>query len=253
MKGFYSILAALCWLTISFSGLFADNRIILYLSHAPVGARAQAEQEAASSSLAQKIAHMETKSPGTISQKMVKRSLKSNLKPKLSGLVALYGGYMDISDPDGLIAFPLRHATPKLYLAITPRITLANVKENTYSHREYVSDNDSPVALYVCELKQDEKKNSYWEIQEAKMPEDKKINPLTVVILTSPKNIFVPTGHFLTTQNPQLILPDLYVIGRSSTDDALLQSLDIRQFFEPVSAQQKKASDNALQKMISNL
>src|SRR5437868_7539210 len=81
--------------------IHADNRIIVYLKNAPGTVLQAAEQEANQTNLAQKLADMESETPGAISQKMVKYSLQTLIKPRLGGIVAIYGGYMDISDPDG--------------------------------------------------------------------------------------------------------------------------------------------------------
>lgn len=233
--------------------IFADNRIILYLKHAPSKVLEQAEQEALQSNLAQNIAAMQEKTPGQISQKIMKNALRSSLIPKLSGFVAIYGGYIDISDQDGLISFPLRHVTKKIYIAITPRINLVNIKDNTFSHREYVTQDQNPTIIYSLELKQDEKKYTYWDVQEVPIPDDKKINPITLVIITNPANIIIPQGQSITTQNIQFVLPNMYVTGRTNNEQALLTILDIKRYFEPINVEQKKASDLVVQKMVTNL
>ncbi len=231
--------------------LLADNRIVMYLKHAPADILRDVEQEAKNMGLAQKIEKMDAQPPGMNSQKMVKYALRSHMKPELSGFTAVYGGYMDISDPDGLIAFPLRHATPKIYLAISPGMQLINIKGETFSHREFVLN--QPLQIYEFELKKDEKQNSFWDVKEVPAPADRKINPLSVIILTNPQNLFVPQGHFLSTDNVQLILPDIYVIGRAHNEAALLQSLDLRRYFEPTVDEEKKATDTSTQKMLTNL
>ena len=242
---------ALISLLITNINLFADNRIIVYLRHAPADILRAVEQEAKNMGLAQKIEQMDTQPPGMGSQKMVKYALRSHMQPELSGFVAVYAGYMDISNPDGLIAFPLRHATPKIYLAISSGIQLATIKGETFSHREFVLN--QPTQVYEFELKKDEKQHSFWDVKEVPAPADKKVNPLSVVILTNPQNIFLPQGQFLSTENVQLILPDIYVIGRANNEAALLHSLDLRRYFEPIVDEEKKSGDTNIQKMLTNI
>ncbi len=244
-------IAQCVFFSLFFLYLGADNRIILFLKHVPSNVVSDVEQEAKSQSLATKIAKMDEKTPASISKKIVKNSLRTNVLPALSGFFAIYGGYIDISDIDGLISFPLRHASPKIYIAVTAHINLVNIKGNTFSHREYKSD--EPVTLYVCELKKDKKKLDYWEVKESPIPTDRKVNPLTLVILTNPKNIYIPQGEFLAIDKPHLNLPDVYVTGRLGNEDNLLQNLDIRRFFEPISTEEKKINDVAIQTMITNL
>jgi len=238
---------------LTYHAMIADNRIILYLKHAPDQVLSDVEKEIKTSNLSQKIEQMEQQTPGTNSQKIMKYSLKTQLKPLLSGFAAIYGGYLDISDHDGLLSFPLRHSTPKIYIAITPKINLVNVKENTFSHREFIATADCPTSLYLFERKVDEKQNSYWDVKRQDIPADKKVNPLTIVILTTPGNLYVPEGHFFATDNAQLVLSDIYVIGRAQNEDAVLQSLDLSRFFEPITSEQKKATDNLMQKLITNI
>ena len=94
------------------------------------------------------------------------------LTPKLSGFIAIYAGFMDISDRDGLISFPLRHVSPKINVAVTEQINLIKVKENTISHREFLPQNQVPSKLYSFERKEDidpkdpTKKTTYWSVKE---------------------------------------------------------------------------------------
>lgn len=240
-------------MAISFDTLHSDNRIIAYLKQVPENTLQSVEKEANQMNLAEKIASLDSKTPGVVSQKIVKNALRSALRPNLSGVLAIYGGYMDISDSDGLISFPLRHITPKLYLAITPRIRLINIKGNTFAHREYLSDDQNPTVIYSFELKQDEKKYTYWDVKEESIPQDKKINPITMVLITNPKNIYIQEGQHIATPNVQLILPDIYLTGRENNEQALLTALDMRRYFEPITVDEKKAGDMVLQRMITNL
>ena len=85
------------------------------------------------------------------------------------------------------------------------------------------------------------------------MPKNKKINPITVIILAKPKNLFVLEGDFMAAKNVQLILPNIYVIGNKDKEKILLKMLDIKRYFERIKAKEKKASDTSMQKMITNL
>lgn len=233
--------------------VMADSRIVVYLTHAPNDLVTDIERENKNVSLETAINQMDELSPTYTSQKMLKSSMRSVFNPPLSGLVAIYGGYVDVSDPDGLISFPLRHGTPKLYVAITPDTKLVMIKGNTFSHREFVADSSVPKQLFSFELKQDDKKIWFWNVQEVQIPADRKINPLTLTILTYPKNIVVPTGDIIATENSQLVLPNLYLVSRSNNEDALLRSIDNRRYLEPITVEQKKAGDTVMQKMITNL
>lgn len=230
----------------------ADNRIVIQLAHAPDDALQQSYADAQKESLTEKFTLLATKTPGQISQQLVKNNLRTLLRPELSGFTAIYGGYMDISGPDGLLSFPLRHVSPKIYIAITPEIKLVQVKGKTFSHAEYSVNPDIETELYSYEKKEDTKKQIYWEVRKINLPQDKTINPITLVIFSKPKNLFVKTGNMLATDIKQLVLPDIYVVGTSNKEKILLQLLEIRNYFEPITMQKKKATDNTVQQIITN-
>lgn len=226
-RGFFSIIVAIAWL---YCMLQADNRIVLYLRHAPDSIVRSIQKEAAV--------------PDALA--------KEAMLPSLSGVTAMYGGYIDTSNKDGLISFPLRHATPKLYIAVTPRVSMVRTQGNTYSHREYVNDPQNPVALYQLDLKKDEKNRHYWSIQQITVPADKKVNPLTVVLLADPASILIPQGNYMTGENVQLVFNDVYLLNRTSVETSLLQCLDHSRFFEPIKFEFKKTGDNSTQEIVSN-
>jgi len=215
-----------------------------------------------------KLAAMDQQTPSYNSTKNLKNAIRASLTQKLNGFLGIYAGYFAYSDHKGLLSFPLRHANPKLYIAITPNIALIKIKD-TISHREFIINDQNPTKLYVCERKQEiikkpEEQDSqqagkapatrfYWDIQEAPLPADNKINPLTVVILTKPKNIYVPLGHFLTSESPHLVLPDFYVMGNVDNNEELLQAIGFTDLFEKINTEEKKASDKVVQKMITNI
>src|SRR3990172_10065013 len=155
-----------CLSTGSLSVLYADNMIVMYLQHAPEEIRQKVEEEYYQKRDVEKFAQFDDKTPAEISQKFLKNGIRKYLTPSLSGFVVLYGGYVDISNPDGLVAFPLRHPDPKLLVAITPEIKLIKVKKNTFSHAEYIVHDKNPTKLYLFEKKEDEKKQIYWDVKE---------------------------------------------------------------------------------------
>ncbi len=226
-RGIFSLIVMVTWL---YCMLNADNRIVLYLRHAPDQIVSQVQKETGA----------------------LDKAARSAVMPSLSGVTALYGGYMDTSSKDGLISFPLRHATPKVYLAITPRINLVKIQGNTYSHREYYNDAQNPVALYQLDLKKDDKSRQYWEIKKIDVPADKQVNPLTVILLADPSTVVIPEGKYMTGENVQLVFNDIYLLSRANVEKSLLQCLEISRFFEPIKFEFKKTSDNGTQEMVSN-
>jgi hypothetical protein len=280
------VVLTIFFISFIFIRLSADNRIMVFLKNAPEEAIAGAIADAQQQNVLTKLDQMDAQIPSFNSIKNLKNAIKAHLIQKLSGFISLYGGYMNYSDSNGLISFPLRHATPtKLYIALTPEIHLEKVRGETVSHEEFVPEfivNDqNPTKLYSFERKLDEKKPAapgapatapapatppaggeakpeekkmaYWEVKEIPIPENKKINPLTIVILTKPKNIYIPVGKFLTIESTHLILPDFYVLGNVDNENIAFKTLEYSRHFERITTEEKKASDTNVQKMILNL
>jgi hypothetical protein len=237
------------------TGLMADNRIVLYVKHAPPDVLMAAEQEAKRISLAEQVRKFELQTPPPYNG-VAPFSLNRYMTPSVGGILALYAGYRDTSTGDGLISFPLCHTAPKVYIAITPQIRLVNVMGNTYSHREYVTEyinnQENPVQIYLFERKQDAKKLFYWDVQAVPVPADKIVNPITIVILAHPDNIYVKKEASLATDNVQLVLPDIYLL--SPIDPQInLQFMDIAYLFEAITIEKKKVADTTSQRMIMNI
>lgn len=240
------------FLFVAISSLNADTRIILALHHAPADIIDQAVKQADEQNILRPFAKFEERPPSKLSRKMVKGEYAAYFKPALGGFMALYAGYITCSDQNGIISFPLRHSAPKIYLAITNVIKLIKVRDNTVSHREY-SPQEAPVQLYLFEKKQELDGQVYWSIKEEKVPENNKINPLTLVILTKPKNIVVAPGDYLTNGGIQLILPEVYVVGNGGVVQTILKSLDYKNFFEGIKVEEKKVSDTVIQRISTNI
>lgn len=234
--------------------LYADNRILLTLAPPPPeAADALLAQDLAeqTEAIRKKVEGMADQAPSTNALKGLKYSIKALIHPKLSGFMAIYGGYSDISNPDGTISLPLRHTEPKLYIAITPDFTLVKVREQTISHAEYKAG--VPAVLYQCDRIKDAANMVFWDIKQIPLPQDSRINPLTVVILTKPSNLYVPAGKHLAVESTHLVLPDIYVVGNVDNEDIFLLTLDQKIYFESILSEVSKPTDVILQSIVPNL
>ena len=252
-KNVVKIIVYLLITIIQSAKITADNRIVIHLRHAPEEVRKEIELTLHKEKGINKINGLAEKTPAEVSQKMVKKEIRKYLMPDLSGFTAVYSGYSDVSDPDGLISFPLRHTRKKVYVALTPEIKLIKAKENTVSHSEYIENETNPIEVYLFEQKQNGDKQPFWDVKKIDLPADKTINPITIVILTKPKNIFVMEGDHLSAENVQLVLPGLFVLDNKEKEKILLKQLDIKRYYEPIQMEEKKATDTVVQKMISNI
>jgi len=237
----------------SIGRLNADNRIIAYMKQAPDKAITQAIEQLRKDTIEEKIKKLNKKTPGELSIKMVKNEIRKYLIPKQSGFLALYAGYSDYSNSDGLIHFPLRHVESKLYLIITKKIKLEKVKGNTISQLEFSTAKNNDKKIYLFEKQQDKNKQYFWRVSEEKNYKEKRINPISVVILTSPKNIYIPTGDFMTDASKHLILPSIYVVGNVDNNQIILNTLNMKHYFEPIDENEQKATDTIIKKILNNM
>lgn len=242
------IIALATMLTLTQGKGYGDVRIVIQLKHAQEKILRNCIAQEQKNITTQKIAQNLT--PGQISQNIVSNSRRKFLTPSLSGFLAAYGGYMDISDKDGEIIFPRHQAAAKIYVALAPAIKLVQVKGNTFSHQEFEFGDESK--LYVFERKIDRNKTTYWNVKETKIPKDKKINPITIVIFANPNNMYIPQGDFISEESGNLILPTIYVIGDTDQGKIFLQALDLKCYFERITKENKKTTDTTKQTIISN-
>lgn len=232
----------------------ADNRIILSLVQPPPAASNGITMQSAddqTAAITKKIESLADATPGQNAFKTTKYALKSILHPKLSGFMAMYGGYCESSNYDGTISLPLRHTSPKLYLAITPDFTLVRVKGQTFSHAEFKPG--VPTVLYQLNRIKDPNNIVYWEVKPLQLPPDNNINPLTVIILTKPSNLYVPEGKFIAAESTHLVIPDIYVVGNIDNEDTLLRALDYKIYFESIVCDEKKTTDSVAQSIVPNV
>lgn len=238
--------------TIAIISLKADNRIIIYLKNPPAQAIMQAQKELEKQGT-KKLNNLTQKTPGQISKKLIKNEFKKYLIPKLSGFLAFYAGYSDYSNHDGLIQFPLRHVTPKLYLVVTKKIKPAHVKGETISHLEFEIGKNNDKKIYLFEKQQDKNKQYFWKVSEKDIPKDKRISPISIVLMTNPKNIYIQVGDFMADDSKHLILPNIYVVGNIDNTEILLKTIDMLLYFEPIDVKDKKISDIISHRIITNM
>lgn len=233
------------------SSLLYPSSINILLKPAPVYIIESVKSQLATENIVNtKINKLGARTPIKVGKKLLRNGF-DKFFPKLSGFIALYGGYVDYSDVDGTITFPLLHKKPKLHLIITSDMRLVNLYGNTIAY-EGITEK-TPIKSYTIERKIDKEKIPFWQITESKAKKHDRINPISVVILTKPKNLVVPMGDFLATADANLTIPSIYVVGNIDQEKILLNFLDIRRYFEQINVSEKTISDKKTQRLIKNL
>jgi hypothetical protein len=161
-----------------------------------------------------------------LARHQIERIAHHNLR---AGIFGTYAGFVHASDVKGQLTFPRKHTRPFLYVIITPSIIPILMLDNTVHHWELAPG--APYAVYTYERKKDkETKQYFWEVQQ--LPELKNhVIPLeSLVIFAQPHYIYIPTGITLTKDNPNLILPDIYVKKGFNLINNSLYVLNISQY-----------------------
>lgn len=222
--------------------IYSSNRILLYLKYPP-----KTIFDIIKQSENQNI--LKNTKPSDLTKSIINNKINFLKILHLDGFVAFYKGYIDYSNKDGLISFPLKHINSRLYIAITPEIEIIKIKGNTVSH--FKKEQNVPLQIYMLDKQHDENNIAYWKIYKLINPEEQEIQENTLILLTNPDNIFIPEGDFITPETIQMILPNIYVIGNINHENILLKSLDIKRFFEPIKINEQMINKHT-QKMIIN-
>jgi len=164
-----------------------------------------------------------------------------------AGVIATYAGYLRVSNSSGQIIFPRKHEQPLIYLIVTDKLVPITMIANTVHHLQF--DPSADVALYKVEQKYDEQINQYyWDVTTIKKTSD--IVPLeALVIISKPKNVIVPTGVTLTTESPNLILPDIYIKKDVNPINNALYMLNLAHLFSQASVKYKQEAKRYLQQI----
>jgi len=146
-----------------------------------------------------------------------------------AGIFATYAGYVHASDVKGQLTFPRKHTQPFLYVIVTSKIVPILMIQNTIHHWEIAPG--APYAVYTFERKKDEEtKHYFWDVQQLPALKDKVIPLESLVIFAQPDHLYIPTGITLTKNNPNLILPDIYVKKGFNLIKNSLYVLNINQY-----------------------
>jgi len=207
------------------SNLFANDKVIAFFEYAPQEARNDIDPE-------------------------------STLK--LGGIPVIYGGYVSYNKK---LEFPLRHSEQKLYIVVTPEISVKQTQGNTVSSlaitkmpgfdvylpqtikKDTQNKNTQTPKIYLLEKKKDSKQCWFWHASEQKLPQNGRLESISLIIINNPDNIFVKLGDTMANEEAHLRLPPLYVVGDKNRDINLIRFSNLEKYFEPISAKTQSETD----------
>lgn len=160
-----------------------------------------------------------------------------------AGIFCTYGGYITASDLNGQVIFPKKHKDPKITIVVTRNITPIIMLENTVHHWEIANRDEAK--MYEIERKSDKVTHTYfWDAKQVEIPADNILSIDSIVIIAQPKHVYIPTGITLTTKDPQLLLPDIYVKRNIEKLTNSLHIFNIKNFLAPTENAFKKDKMN---------
>jgi hypothetical protein len=182
--------------------------------------------------------------PGRIHKKTIKKMIHHIKQPYV---FALYGGNIGVTDEKGEIIFPRKTQQPKINIFVTKnpephfQAGLSNILFWRVPRNEDVSRT-------IMTREKDPKTNiTYWESTPATIL-DQRILPLhSIILLTDPKNIYIPEGITPASDSPHFILPTIYVKPTINPFDDALYAINKKLFFAPVRMLYKKDKQTTMQ------
>jgi hypothetical protein len=177
-----------------------------------------------------------------ITEKLESKENEPLPQPIEAGHIVTYGGFVDVSDFDGLVSFPRKQAGRSIYLLITPEVTPISMFHNTLSHWELIRS--MPSRFYKIEQIQNEqtKKNS-WETTEVELPSDNIIPLDTVILFMDPQYARPLSKEQESLKSENLLIPPIELDRGVDDEKNAIVFLKIRHFFSSTSpAFNKQAS-----------
>lgn len=177
--------------------------------------------------------------PKTIAKYALRKHVTN--EPINAGIFGTYSGYLTATDANGQITFPLLQRKPAINLLITPAINPVIMFGNTLSHWQLAPN--APAIMYRIERKSKKVKKPerieafYWQAKKIDLPKNGRIPVDTVILFEKPSHIYIPLleGIEPTINNPNLLIPNIYIKKHTSKLDTALEALTFREFFSGLS------------------
>jgi hypothetical protein len=155
-------------------------------------------------------------------------------QPIEAGHIVTYGGFVDVSDFDGLVSFPRKQSDKSIYLLITPEATPISMFHNTLSHWELIPS--MPKRFYKIEQIQNEQtKKSLWTTTEIEVPKDNIIPLDTVILFMDPQYARPLSSEKESLNGENLLIPPIEIDSGIDDEKNAIVFLKIRHFFASTS------------------
>jgi hypothetical protein len=189
--------------------------------------------------------HHKTLIPGELAE-LEQRLMLKKLTPPASDidLFAIHAGFISRTDQNGQLTLPRKIQNDTIKLIITPSLMPVFSANNNIAY--WNLDPNQPAQAFTITKKLDPlTEQLYWDVQPAPLLPNQPISTQALIIIGDPKVIYLPTDLTPTTDDIQLLLPDIYIKNLKTnsnlakqnlikqTINNLLNTLNIRAFYGP--------------------
>ncbi len=149
--------------------------------------------------------------PGELAE-LEQRLMLKKLTPSVShiDLFAVHAGFISHTDQNSQITLPRKIQNDTIKLIITPSLIPVFSANGNIAY--WNLDHNQPAKAFTITKKLDPlTEQLYWDVQPAPLPPDQPISTQALIIIGDPELIYLPTDLTPTTNDTQLLLPDIYI------------------------------------------
>lgn len=190
--------------------------------------------------------------PGELAE-LEQRLMLKKITPPVSNidLFAIHAGFISHTDQNGQLTLPRKIQNDTIKLIITPSLMPVFSANSNIAY--WNLDPNQPAQAFTITKKLDPlTEQLYWEVQLAPLLPNQPISAQALIIIGDPDTIYLPTDLTPTTDDTQLLLPDIYIKNLETNSNPakqnlikqtihnLLNSLNIRAFYGPTKKTYKR-------------
>lgn len=170
------------------------------------------------------------KQPSFLYRNMTNRP--SRYQRSVPDVMCMYDGHVALSDHNGQIMFPRQQISPDIYILVAKGIKPAYIVAPSTIYN-WMVDKTQAAQNYKVTFKQDnELELYYFDVQKTDLPKGNNIPLNTIIMVTDPEHVYIPTGATVTQFGANLNLPPIYIRREFCFLHNSFYNLAIKQYFD---------------------
>ena len=151
----------------------------------------------------------------------------------LGGIPLMYYGYITYTRNNGIIMLPRMHESSEFYILLSTHINPIFMIGNTIHHLEVIPNTKN--AYYKITKNYDaQTQTNFWNVEQIPLPTHGQLPLETIIIFVEPEDLYIPEGISITNDNPQAILPVIYLKNDKNNNKNSIASLEINYLFKAI-------------------